>query len=183
MAVSSLAGTPLPMYAWGVDAVISASQKCLGGVPGLAVVAVNDRVWEIASAMPPSEVRSWYLHLTTWQKYEDESPNWHPYPATMPSPAMLGLHAALVALVAEGLDARLGRYRQRAARLRARLADLIRRLKGEVTVVVIEHDMEFVVGLADEISVIHWGQVIARGTPAALKTNPWVMASKLGSVA
>ena len=37
---------------------------------------------------------------------------------------MLGLHAALVALVAEGLDARLGRYRQRAARLRARLADL-----------------------------------------------------------
>ncbi len=66
---------------------------------------------------------------------------------------------------------------------RARLADLIRRLKGEVTIVVIEHDMEFLFGLADEISVIHWGQVIARGTPAALKTNPWVMASKLGSVA
>jgi len=123
-AVSSLAGTPLPMDAWGVDAVISASQKCLGGVPGLAVVAVNERVWEIARAMPPSEVRSWYLHLTTWQKYEDESPNWHPYPATMPSPAMLGLHAALVALVAEGLDARLARYRQRAAHLRARLTDL-----------------------------------------------------------
>ena len=66
---------------------------------------------------------------------------------------------------------------------RARLADLIRRLKGEVTIVVIEHDMEFLFGLADEISVIHWGQVIARGTPAALKANPWVMASKLGSVA
>lgn len=123
-AVSSLAGTLLPMDAWGVDAVISASQKCLGGVPGLAVVAVNERVWEIAKAMPPSEVRSWYLHLTTWQKYEDESPNWHPYPATMPSPAMLGLHTALVALVAEGLDARLARYRQRAAHLRARLSDL-----------------------------------------------------------
>lgn len=127
-AVSSLAGTPLPMDAWGVDAVVSASQKCLGGVPGLAVVAVNERVWEIAQAMPPSEVRSWYLHLTTWEKYEEESPNWHPYPATMPSPAMLGLHAALVALVTEGLEARLARYGRRAAHLRSRLAELGLRL-------------------------------------------------------
>ena len=34
--------------------------------------------------------------------------------------------------------------------------------------------------LADQISVIHWGQVIAKGTPASLKTNPWVEASNLG---
>ena len=34
--------------------------------------------------------------------------------------------------------------------------------------------MEFLFSLADEISVIHWGQVIARGTPAELKANPWV---------
>lgn len=40
--------------------------------------------------------------------------------------------------------------------------------------------MEFLFSLADEISVIHWGQVIARGAPAALKTNPWVEASNLG---
>jgi len=62
----------------------------------------------------------------------------------------------------------------------ARLAQLIRRLKGEVTIVVIEHDMEFLFGLADSIAVIHWGQVIARGTPAELKANPWVQASNLG---
>ncbi|BBK43890.1 hypothetical protein STVA_39100 [Allostella vacuolata] len=66
---------------------------------------------------------------------------------------------------------------------RARLARLIRSLKGQLTIVVIEHDMDFLFGLADEIAVIHWGQVIARGTPAALKANPWVMASKLGSAA
>ena len=63
---------------------------------------------------------------------------------------------------------------------RARLADLILQLKGDLTIVIIEHDMEFLVSLADEISVIHWGQVIARGAPAALKTNPWVEASNLG---
>ena len=63
---------------------------------------------------------------------------------------------------------------------RARLSDLVGRLKGQLTVVVIEHDMEFLFGLADDISVIHWGQVIARGTPDALKRNPWVEASNLG---
>lgn len=63
---------------------------------------------------------------------------------------------------------------------RARLADLVRKLKGLLTVVIIEHDMEFLFSLADEISVIHWGQVIARGTPAELKSNPWVEASNLG---
>ena len=63
---------------------------------------------------------------------------------------------------------------------RARLADLVRKLKGALTIVIIEHDMEFLFSLADEISVIHWGQVIARGTPAELKANPWVEASNLG---
>ena len=63
---------------------------------------------------------------------------------------------------------------------RARLADLVRKLKGILTIVVIEHDMEFLFSLTDEISVIHWGQVIARGTPAELKVNPWVKASNLG---
>lgn len=63
---------------------------------------------------------------------------------------------------------------------RARLADLILKLKGSVTIVIIEHDMEFLFSLADQISVIHWGQVIAKGTPAALKANPWVEASNLG---
>jgi ABC-type branched-subunit amino acid transport system ATPase component len=47
---------------------------------------------------------------------------------------------------------------------RDRLAELVRRLKGQVTIVVIEHDMEFLFGLADDISVIHWGQVIAHGS-------------------
>ena len=61
----------------------------------------------------------------------------------------------------------------------ARVADLIRRLRGRLTLVVIEHDMRFLFGLADRISVVHWGQVIARGTPAELKANPWVRRSAL----
>jgi branched-chain amino acid transport system ATP-binding protein len=65
----------------------------------------------------------------------------------------------------------------------ARLADLVRELKRQLTIVIIEHDMEFLFKLADQVSVIHWGQVIARGTPAELKRNEWVRRSNLGALA
>jgi len=63
----------------------------------------------------------------------------------------------------------------------ARLAELIGELKREVTIVVIEHDMRFLFGLADRISVIQWGQVIAEGTAAELSDNPWVRRSMQGA--
>jgi branched-chain amino acid transport system ATP-binding protein len=62
----------------------------------------------------------------------------------------------------------------------ARLAELITELKRQLTIVIIEHDMPFLFGLADRICVIHWGQVIAQGTPAQLRANPWVARSNLG---
>jgi branched-chain amino acid transport system ATP-binding protein len=65
----------------------------------------------------------------------------------------------------------------------ARLAQLVGTLKRQLTIVVIEHDMRFLFRLADRVSVIHWGQVIAEGTPAELRENPWVRRSSLGSVA
>ena len=62
------------------------------------------------------------------------------------------------------------------------LAGLIRSLKSTVTMVVIEHDMRFLFQLADTISVVHWGQVIAAGTPTELMQNEWVRASGLGGM-
>jgi branched-chain amino acid transport system ATP-binding protein len=65
----------------------------------------------------------------------------------------------------------------------ARLADLVGQLKRQLTIVIIEHDMQFLFRLADTVSVIHWGQVIARGTPAELRRNEWVQRSNLGALA
>jgi len=48
--------------------------------------------------------------------------------------------------------------------------------------VIIEHDMRFLFRIADRISVIHWGQVIAEGTPNELSTNKWVKRSALGEL-
>ncbi len=56
----------------------------------------------------------------------------------------------------------------------ARIAALIAGLKRSLTIVLIEHDMGFLFSLADHIYVMHWGQVIAEGSPAALRTDPWV---------
>ena len=63
------------------------------------------------------------------------------------------------------------------------LAALIERLRQRVTIVIIEHDMPFLFSLADRISVIQWGQVIAEGTPAELRADPWVARSNLGVIA
>jgi branched-chain amino acid transport system ATP-binding protein len=43
--------------------------------------------------------------------------------------------------------------------------------------------MRFLFDLADRISVIHWGQVVAEGTPSELGTNKWVQRSALGEFA
>jgi branched-chain amino acid transport system ATP-binding protein len=64
-----------------------------------------------------------------------------------------------------------------------RLIDLVLELKQRYTIVVIEHDMRFLFHLADTISVIHWGQVIAQGTPEELRADPWVRASEIGATA
>jgi len=65
----------------------------------------------------------------------------------------------------------------------ARLAALVKALKRQLTIVIIEHDMNFLFSLADQISVIHWGQVIAQGTPNELRQNEWVRRSNLGALA
>jgi branched-chain amino acid transport system ATP-binding protein len=63
------------------------------------------------------------------------------------------------------------------------LAKLVRQLRERYTIVMIEHDMRFLFELADRISVIHWGQVIAEGTPDELRRNKWVQRSTLGELA
>jgi branched-chain amino acid transport system ATP-binding protein len=63
----------------------------------------------------------------------------------------------------------------------ARLAELVQELRRVLTLVIIEHDMAFLFRLADRISIIHWGQVIAEGPPDALRADPWLARSGLGA--
>jgi branched-chain amino acid transport system ATP-binding protein len=62
----------------------------------------------------------------------------------------------------------------------SRLIDTLRELKGGLTIVLIEHDMDAVFALADRISVLVYGRIIATGDAAAIKADPAVRQAYLG---
>jgi branched-chain amino acid transport system ATP-binding protein len=62
-----------------------------------------------------------------------------------------------------------------------RMTQLLARLPREVTLLIIEHDMDVVFSLADRITVLHGGEVLSEGTPAAVRADPRVYEVYLGT--
>jgi len=59
-------------------------------------------------------------------------------------------------------------------------ATLVRNLRSEMTVLIVEHDMDLVMGISDSITVLHQGRVLATGSPAEIRANPVVQEAYLG---
>jgi branched-chain amino acid transport system ATP-binding protein len=64
-----------------------------------------------------------------------------------------------------------------------KMVTLVRALKGRYTIVLIEHKIDVVMTMSDRISVMHFGSVIAEGTPAEIQRNAEVRRAYLGGIA
>lgn len=120
-AVTSLAGCPLEVDAWGIDACYSGSQKCVGALPGLAPLTLSHRARaKLASRRTP--VASWYLDLTLIEKYWTGTPR--TYHHTAPVNLVYAIREALRMALEEGLESRWARHLLNARALRAGIRGL-----------------------------------------------------------
>ncbi len=63
-----------------------------------------------------------------------------------------------------------------------KMVALVRGLKGRYTIVLIEHKMDIIMGVSDRVSVMHFGSLIAEGTPTEIQRNPEVRRAYLGGM-
>jgi len=100
-AVTSLAGTPVMVDDWEIDAVYSASQKCLSCTPGLSPVSFNDRVVEHVKARK-DKIHSWFMDMNLLLGYWGATTR--TYHHTAPTNSLYALHEALLLIKEEGLE-------------------------------------------------------------------------------
>lgn len=117
--VTSLAGMPVEIDAWGADIVFSGTQKCIGVPPGLAPVTVSDRAIDVyRSRSKPTP--SFYFDLDAILAYIDGQGG-RSYHHTAPISMVFALDAGLKEILAEGLDQRWERHARAAGYLRTEM--------------------------------------------------------------
>jgi len=115
--VTSLAGSPLKVSEWGLDAVYSGTQKCLSCTPGLSPVTFSERA-VAALKYRKTRVQSWFMDLNLVLGYWGSGGK-RTYHHTAPVNALYGLHEALVILREEGIEEAWRRHQANHLALRA----------------------------------------------------------------
>jgi alanine-glyoxylate transaminase/serine-glyoxylate transaminase/serine-pyruvate transaminase len=119
-AVTSLAGCPVLIDEWKVDAVYSGTQKCLSCPPGLSPVSLSPRAMEVARNRK-KKVQSWYLDVNLLSSYWGQERVYH---HTAPITNNYGLHEGLRLVLNEGLEARWKRHEENHLLLKRALAEM-----------------------------------------------------------
>ncbi len=111
-AVSSLGGVKIETDAWGVDFILTSSQKCLALPPGMSFVAVSDRCLKKAETV---EHRGWYFDILRLEKHRIKNST----PMTPSMSLIWALDKQLDHMLAEGLENRYARHHAMAERVQA----------------------------------------------------------------
>jgi alanine-glyoxylate transaminase/serine-glyoxylate transaminase/serine-pyruvate transaminase len=120
--VTSLAGLPVELDAWGIDAAYSGTQKCLSCPPGLSPASFSARAVECVQSRK-TPVVSWYLDISQLAGYFSGEGQ-RAYHHTAPISAILALDAALELIESEGDEHRFARHREAARALVEGLSEL-----------------------------------------------------------
>jgi len=116
-AVTSLAGSPLKVDEWEIDAIYSGSQKCVSCTPGISPVSFSERaIHKIQNRK--TKVQSWFLDLNLVMGYWGSNAQ-RSYHHTAPINSLYGFHEALVILQEEGLEKSWTRHAHNHAALKA----------------------------------------------------------------
>jgi alanine-glyoxylate transaminase/serine-glyoxylate transaminase/serine-pyruvate transaminase len=117
-AVTSLGGSPVLVDEWKVDAIYSASQKCLSCTPGLSPVSFSPRVVEYVQGRK-DKIKSWFMDMNLLLGYWGSTTR--TYHHTAPTNSLFGLHEALLLIKEEGLENCWARHRRHHIALKAGL--------------------------------------------------------------
>lgn len=113
--VSGLGGEPLELEEWGIDVAIAGPQKCLGGPPGLSLLAVSPTAWAAMEAKQ-RPLRHSFLSILDWK---DAWINGGRFPYTPSVNLVYGLESVLSQVLEEGIDRHVARHQTIARAARA----------------------------------------------------------------
>ena len=114
--VTGLAGIPLLVDEWEIDAIYSGTQKCLSASPGLSPISFSNKAKEKIKNRK-TKVRSWFHDLNLIMSYW-EGDGARSYHHTAPINALYGLHEALLILSEEGIENSWKRHQENHVHLR-----------------------------------------------------------------
>lgn len=110
--VTSVGGDRVEVDRWGIDAMITASQKCLGGPPGVSFVTLSNKALSVIKKSERGQ--NYYLDIRNYVKGGKVD-----VPFTTATPLIIALQEAIAMIYEEGLDNRINRHRLMAKAVRA----------------------------------------------------------------
>ncbi|MHA1596151.1 MAG: pyridoxal-phosphate-dependent aminotransferase family protein [Candidatus Asgardarchaeia archaeon] len=118
--ITSVGGDYVYPDEWGFDVLVTGSQKCLGAPPGLGIIMLNERAWEVIDKR--DEIRSYYLNMKNYKRSYEKNRGDAPFTASVS--LIYALKESLDMIFEEGFENRVKRHRKMAKMMREAMTSL-----------------------------------------------------------